>query len=119
MNKIYNIIPGNLINDKFIVSKILTLIDSVEFNKWIEINENVYLLKHFWQNDEFYVMYLDPGGLIYKLYITCCDDILSFMKKRINYKYGEGVDITICTKEMNNAVICNHDGQVFILKNME
>lgn len=116
MGKIYNIIPGKLINDNSIVNRIFTLIDSVEFDKWLEVNEKVYSLKIFQQNDEFYVMYLDPRGVIERLYVTRCDDIVSFMKERVNYEYGEGVDIAICTKEIDNAVICNHDGQIFMLK---
>ena len=116
MGKIYNIIPGKLINDNSIVNRIFTLIDSVEFDEWLEVNEEVYSLEFFQQNDEFYVMYLDPRGVIERLYVTRCDDIVSFMKERVNYEYGEGVDIAICTKEIANAVICNHDGQIFMLK---
>ena len=116
MDKIYNIIPGNLIYDKSIVNRISTLIDSVEFDKWLEVNEKVYSLKFFHQNDEFYVMYLDPRGVVERLYVTRCDDIVSFMKERVNYEYGEGIDIAICTKEIDDAVICNHDGQIFRLK---
>lgn len=55
-------------------------------------------------------------GVINKLYITCCNDIIQFMKERINYEHGDGVDIAICTKNINNALICNHDGQVFQLR---
>lgn len=61
-------------------------------------------------------MYLDPRGLIKKLYLTSCSDIIDFMIKNIDFKYGEGIDIAICTKDITNAVICNHDGQVFLLK---
>ena len=57
-------------------------------------------------------MYLDPRDVIERLYVTCCDDIISFMKERVDYEHGEGVDIAICTKEIANAVICNHDGQI-------
>ncbi len=116
MSKIYNIIPGILINDSSIVDRIFTLMDSIEFDNWIKVNEKVYSLEFFEKNNEFYVMYLDPRGVIKKLYSTCRDDIVGFMKDRINYEYGEGVDIAICTKEISNAVICNHDGQIFILK---
>ncbi|MBQ5851726.1 MAG: hypothetical protein IIW54_13080 [Lachnospiraceae bacterium] len=116
MSKIYNIIPGSLIDDNSIVNRIFTLIDSVEFDEWLEVNEEVYSLEFFQQNDEFYVMYLDPRGVIEKLYVTRCDDIISFMRERVDYEQGEGVDIAICTKEIANAVICNHDGQIFMLK---
>lgn len=116
MRKIYNVIPGDLIEDKIIANRILELIDSIDFEKWIEVDEKVYSLAFFQQNDEFYVMYLDPQGLVERLYNTCRNDILDFMKERINYEYGEGVDIAVCTKNFDNAVICNHDGQVFILK---
>ena len=116
MGKIYNIIPGKLINDNSIVNRIFTLIDSVEFDKLLEVNKKVYSFKFFQQDVEFYVMYLDPRGVIERLYVTRCDDIVSFMKERVNYEYGEGVDIAICTKKIDNAVICNHDGQIFMLK---
>ena len=116
MSKIYNIIPGKLINDNSLIDRIFALIDSVEADKWIEVNEKVYSLKLLQENEEFYVLYLDPVGVIKKLYITCYDDIICFMKERINYEHGDGVDIAICTKKINNALICNHDGQVFLLK---
>ena len=60
MNKIYNIIPGNLIDDSSIMNRILELIDSVEFDEWFEVNEKVYSLEFFQQNEELYVMYLLP-----------------------------------------------------------
>lgn len=116
MKKIYNSIPGIRIEDSSIIDRIFVLLDSVEFNKWIEVNEKVYSLGFFKQNDEFYVTYLDPRGLIKRLYITCCADIIDFMRKYINYEHGDGVDIAICTKTIRNAVVCNHDGQIFILK---
>ena len=116
MSRIYNMIPGDLLKDDSIVNRIFALIDSVEFDKWLEVNDKVYVSNFFKQNKEFYVMYLDPIGVIKRLYITNCDDIISFMKERINYEYGDGIDIAICTKEINNAVICNHDGQIFMLK---
>lgn len=116
MNKIYNIIPGNLIDDSSIMNRILELIDSVEFDEWFEVNEKVYSLEFFQQNEELYVMYLDPRGVIESLFLTSCDDIVSFMKERVNYEHGEGVDLAVCTKEITNAVICNHDGHIFMLK---
>ena len=116
MSKIYNIIPGNLINDSSIVNKIFALIDSTEFGNWLEVNEKVYSSEFFQQNDEFYVMYLDPRGMIERLYVTQCDDIVGFMKERVSYECGDGVDIAVCTKDITNAVICNHDGQTFVLK---
>lgn len=116
MSKIYNMIPGKLLNDTSIVNKIFALIDSVKFDKWVEVNEKVYALKFFEKNKEFYVMYLDPMGVINRLYDVCCDDIVEFMKEHIDYEFMEGIDIAICTKEVDNAVICNHDGQIFLIK---
>ena len=116
MGKIYNIIPGKLINDNSIVNRIFTLIDSVEFDKWLEVNKRFTLLNFFNKTSSFYVMYLDPRGVIERLYVTRCDDIVSFMKERVNYEYGEGVDIAYLHKKIDNAVICNHDGQIFMLK---
>lgn len=115
MRKIYNIIPGKLISEDYVTNKIFSLIDSVEFNKWLEVNEDIYSSDFFKENDEFYVLYLDPAGKMKKLYITKSDDIFNFMKERINYNYGEGADIAICTKSIDNAIICNHDGQIFLL----
>lgn len=116
MKKIYNIIPGSRIKDNSIVNRIFKLIDSVAFYNWIEINERVYSSNFFHFYDEFYVIYLDPNGLINHLYITCCQDIIKFMKAHINFEHGDGVDLAVCTKEICNAVICNHDGQIFVLK---
>lgn len=116
MKKIYNNIPGTLLNDSTIVNKIFKLINSIEFDEWIEVNGEIYSSDFFKTNDEFYVLYLDPRGVIKRLYRTCCDDIVSFMKDHINYEEGDGVDIAISTKEIDNATICNHDGQIFMLK---
>lgn len=116
MKKIYNCIPGDFIDDSTIVNRIFTLIHSIEFDAWIEINETIYSSDFFKDNDEFYVLYLDPRGVIKRLYNTCRNEIVGFMKDHIDYEEGEGIDIAICTKEFNNAVICNHDGQIFILK---
>lgn len=70
----------------------------------------------FRQRDEFYVMYLDPRGVIKKLYRTCGEDIVGFMKEYIDGERGDGVDIVICTDDICNAVVCNHDGQIFVLE---
>ena len=115
MSKIYNIIPGDLINDTSIVNRIFALIDSIEFDDWIEVNEKIYSSEFFRQNDEFYVMYLDPRGVIERLYVTHSDDIVGFMKERVSYECGDGVDIAVCTKDITNVVICNHNGQIFVL----
>lgn len=116
MGKIYNSIPGILIHNNSIMDKIFALLDSITFDKWIEVNEKVYSLEFFAQNDEFFVMYLDPRGVIKRLYFTRRADIIVFMKEHINYEYGDGVDIAICPKDLHNSVVCNHDGQIFILK---
>lgn len=63
-------------------------------------------------------MYLDPRGVVKKLYISCCADMIDFMKERIDYAHGDGIDIAICPKDVCNAVVCNHDGQIFILKTL-
>lgn len=81
----------------------------------VEINKDVQFL-NFLENGEFYVMYLDPAGVVQKLYATSCVDLIDFMREHIQYESGDGVNITICTKEMSNAVICNHDGQIFVIK---
>lgn len=116
MSKIYNIIPGKRIEDSLMMRRILELIDSIGYDDWIELDEDIYSLDFFQNNQELYVMYLDPRGIIERLYITPCKDILYFMKERINKEYGEGVDIVICTKEIENVVICNHDGEIFLIK---
>ncbi|MBQ5560608.1 MAG: hypothetical protein IIT46_12685 [Lachnospiraceae bacterium] len=116
MRKIYDYIPGEHISDKFIADSIYELIKSINFSKWVEVDERVYLLDFFLENEDFYVIYLDPGGVVERLYKTCREDIINFMKEHINFKYGEGVDIAICTRMIDNAVVCNHDGQIFILK---
>lgn len=75
-------------------------------------------MNFFTNNQEFYVLFLDPRGIIERLYITSCSDIMHFMKEHINIEYGEGVDIAICTKKIDNALICNHDGQIFLLNEL-
>ena len=113
--RIYNIIPGKQIEDSSIIDSIFSLLDSVSFSEWIELNEDIYNEDFFNIYEEFYVMYLDPAEIIKRLYLSTCEEIVTFMKEYINCRYSEGVDIAICTKQINNAVICNHDGQVFLL----
>lgn len=116
MKKIYHCIPGTLVNDGSIINQISAFIGSITFDTWIEMNENIYSLDFFKSKDKFYVLYLDPESVIQRLYHTDCSEIVSFMKEHIDSEKGDGVDIAICTKEINDAVICNHDGQIFILK---
>lgn len=40
--KIYNIIPGKQIEDSSIIDSIFSLLDSVSFSEWIELNEDIY-----------------------------------------------------------------------------
>lgn len=115
MKKIYNSIPGNLIQESSIANEIFLLLDSIEFSKWIEVNETIYDSDFFEKNSNVYVIYLDPCGKIIRLYSTSCEDIVDFMKEYVNYEHGEGVDIAICTMEIDNAVVCNHDGQIYLL----
>lgn len=119
MKKIYNIIPGKLIQESHIANEIFRLLDRIAFDNWIEVNETIYDLDFFEKHSSFYVMYLDPCGKIIRLYNTLREDIVHFMKERINYEYGEGADIAICTMQIDNAVICNHDGQVYLLSDKE
>ncbi len=115
MQKIYNIIPGVPVYDNSFMYNIFTLIDSVKFYNWIEVNEDIYNCNFLKKHKEFYVLYLDPAGIVKRLFLTQCTEIIIFMKERINYAHCEGVDIAICTTQFDNAVICNHDGQVFLL----
>ena len=114
--KIYNIIPGEMIQDDNTMKKIEELINSIQFTDWEEINEDVYSKGILINNNEFYVMYIDPWGDIKRLFITARDQIMRFMKERINYEHGDGVDMVICNKDISNAIVCNHDGQVYELK---
>ncbi len=68
--KIYNIIPGKQIEDNSIIDSIFSLLDSVSFSEWIELNEDIYNEVFFKMYEEFYVMYLDPAGIIKRLYIS-------------------------------------------------
>ncbi len=115
MLRIYNIIHGTPVYENSIMDNIFTLIDSVKFNSWIEVNEDIYNCNLFKRHQEFYVLYLDPAGIVKKLFLTQCTEIINFMKEHINYAHCEGIDIAICPAQFNNAVICNHDGQVFLL----
>lgn len=116
MSRIYNIIPGCQVDDSAVMERIFALLAHVKFDTWIEVNERIYSMDFFRQRDEFYVMYLDPRGVIKKLYRTCGEDIVGFMKEYIDWERGDGVDIVICTDDICNAVVCNHDGQIFVLE---
>lgn len=114
--KIYNIIPGRQIDDNSIIDSIFFLLESVSFDKWIELNEDIYNEDFFLKcMKHFMLCILTLAGVIKRLYISKREEILTFMKERINYRHSEGVDIAICTIRIDNAVICNHDGQVFLL----
>ena len=100
--KIYNIIPGKQIEDSFIIDSIFSLLDSVSFSEWVELNEDIYNEDFFKMYGEFYVMYLDPAGiiidivkglilqfvqnrLIMLLYVTMMDRFSYYYKIKYNY----------------------------------
>lgn len=45
MSKIYNMIPGCQVNYNSIEDRILALIGSIKFDKWIDVSKEIYSLE--------------------------------------------------------------------------
>ena len=46
------------------------------------------------RHPEFYVLYLDPAGIVKKLFLAQYTEIINFMKEHINYAHCEGMTTT-------------------------
>ena len=115
MKKSYNLIPGERIENVELVNTIKQLISTVDIKDWIVLDEDSYLsyLSYF---NNCYVLYLDPKGIIIRLYKVEYKELSSFLKNNSSPIYGYGIDIAVCPLSIDNAVIFNHDGEAFLLR---
>lgn len=123
--KIEKLIPGNRIqsNNKEKIQKvILTRINAnngdnySNINSWKRVDNDIYESSVIKKNEDFYILYIHPiHEYMNKLFETKVDVLIEFMKKYINYERGDGIDIVIATKDFNELIVCNHDGEIFLL----
>ncbi|WP_435005290.1 hypothetical protein P12x_003185 [Tundrisphaera lichenicola] len=51
-----------------------------------------------------------------RLYLVRIEELLPFLRSRIKPGRGEGLDLTMTTRDkMEDFLICNHDGDMFLL----
>jgi|GEM_PF-2619701 len=92
----------------------ITPIDNMR--SWIRIDEGVYELDIFVKYEEFYLLYKHPvHEKMDKLFYVSRDELVQFMKDRIDTKRSEGIDIIICSKDFSKLIVCNHDGEIYIV----
>lgn len=117
-----SIFPGIRINDNKNETK-LSILNGLNPNNiapidnmksWIRIDEGVYELGIFEKYEEFYLLYKHPvHEYMDKLFDVSRDDLVQFMKNRINSKRCEGIDIIVCSKDFSSLIVCNHDGEIY------
>jgi len=121
-----NFLPGEEVIDKndaaeirCKISKLMNPLNIPNFDnmlRWKQIQSNILDLEIIINNTLFYLLYEHPV-LSYKnkLLTVSKKDLIDFLKCRINQEHKIGLDITICTLDFTSAIICNHDGDIFLI----
>jgi len=66
--------------------------------------------------DTFYLYYEHPVlQRRKKLFVVHKDDLLSFLNAKIKPDRMEGLDVTVADPELRRFLICNHDGEMYLL----
>lgn len=115
-----NIFPGQeiTINKSSIIAHINDNLDSVNksIHHWIRMDERIYDDDVINDYDVFYLFYNHPvHDYLNKLFLTNKDQLLSFMKERINFEREEGIDIIVMPNDFSKRIICNHDGEIYLV----
>ena len=113
--KVYNLIPGERVDNIEIVETIKCKIANVELNDCIMENEQSYI-SYISGFHDCYVLYLDPMNIIIRLYKVDSNKLLSFLSSNISFYYGRGLDIAVCSLDIDCVIVFNHDGQAFLIK---
>ncbi|WP_438447654.1 hypothetical protein [Gorillibacterium sp. sgz5001074] len=121
-----SIFPGNRVShDKAnqIMNELLQQINpqNVEpvenIKNWVQVNNQVYNTDAFSSQKGYYLFYKHPiHNYQDKLFLTNKSDVIAFLKDRIYPDREEGLDVIVATEDYSNIIVCNHDGQIFLVK---
>ena len=109
-------------NENALKIKILSRInpdklDSFEnMKRWRKINQKNETLNYLSDFQYYYLLYKHPiHDYKDKLFFVTKEDLIVFIKKKINPDLGEGLDIIIAPENFSKLVVCNHDGDMYLV----
>lgn len=105
MKKIYDIIPGKDINDSEIKDEIFKLIKSVKFEEWRNISNEFFSIDYFLEDNLYYILYLDPIGIVDRLTSCTGKEVILFLSDRIDFECSDGIDIAVYNRETKNVIV--------------
>jgi len=80
------------------------------------VGKEVFESKFFSATESYYVLYEHPALKDHdKVFLVERQELLPFLQAKIKPERGEGLDITVTSHDLNNFLICNHDGDLFFL----
>lgn len=66
--------------------------------------------------DPLYMLYEHPVHRFKdRLHLTPAQELAAFLNKEINPETLDGIDVTVTNLTMDRFLICNHDGEMFLL----
>jgi hypothetical protein len=84
---------------------------------WVQVGKKVYNSDAFFSEEGYYLFYKHPiHDYQDKLFLTNKTDVIAFLKDRINPDREEGLDVIVATEDYSKIIVCNHDGQIFLVK---
>ena len=86
-------------------------------SRWTQVDNKIYESEILIENDHFYLFYCHPvHEYKNKLYLTTQNELIDFLKIRINPDHGNGLDLIIASTDMCHLIVCNHDGEIYIVR---
>ena len=86
-------------------------------NQAVPTGMEVFCSDFFVGNDTFYLLYEHPVLQDRKkFFLVEKDELLFFLKDKINPDRMEGLDVTVATPDLRMFLICNHDGEMYLLR---
>lgn len=110
--------------EKQIISEIIAKLpplysDSDEYsNKWVTSDSRILCKPETLEDfEECYLLYNKHPVHSYldRLFVVSRENLIPLLQEKINTKKGEGIDIIISKKDLTKSIMCNHDGEVFLL----
>ncbi|NPC94280.1 hypothetical protein HOO54_19175 [Bacillus sp. WMMC1349] len=84
---------------------------------WVKLDKKIYSSGVLEKYEDFYLYYTHPiHDYLDKLFFTSYDDLIKFLKDRIDPDRGEGLDLIISSKDYETIIVCNHDGEIYQVK---
>ena len=114
MGRLYDIIPGKQIDNIIIVDKLFEVKKNALINNYVRVDEfNIFETTI--KNDEYYyLIYLDPKGIINRYFICEGSELIDFIQDRIDSYYGNGIDMLIVNLDFIEILMTTHDGDIYL-----